>query len=70
MLSVPPLVVTPAAPGGALNKLSTMATTSASIFRTPGNTSGWIGFATVNLPYASVCSRSRSSSPWYTAPET
>lgn len=64
MLSVPPMVLTPAAPGGALNRLSTMATISASILRTPGKTSGWIGFATVNLPYASVCSFSRSSSPW------
>lgn len=38
--SVPPLVVTPAAPTGALNIASTMLTISASIFLTPGNTSG------------------------------
>jgi hypothetical protein len=67
---VPPMVHVPAAPGGALNRFNTMDTISASIFLTPGNTSGCIGFATVNLPYASVCSFSRSSSPWYTAPLT
>lgn len=38
--SVPPLVVTPAAPTGELNIASTIDTTSASIFLTPGNTSG------------------------------
>jgi len=70
ILSVPPMVHVPAAPGGALNRFSTMDTISASIFLTPGKTSGWIGFATVNLPYASVCSLIKPSSPWYTAPLT
>lgn len=61
--SVPPLVVTPAAPGGALNIARTMATISASIFRTPGKTSGWMGLATVNFPKASVCNFIRESPP-------
>ena len=45
MLSVPPLVVDPAAPGGALNNASVMAMISDSIFRIEGKTevliSGW-----------------------------
>jgi hypothetical protein len=61
--SVPPLVVTPAAPTGALNIARTMDTISASIFLTPGNTSGWIGFATVNFPNASVCNAIKESPP-------
>ncbi len=68
--SVPPLVVTPAAPFGALNIANTIATISASIFRTPGKTSGCIGFATLNFSKASACNLIRSSPPWYTAPLT
>lgn len=68
--SVPPLVVTPAPPAGALNIASTMATTSASIFRTPGKTSGCIGFATLNFWNASACILIKSLPPWYTAPLT
>lgn len=40
MDSVPPLVVTPADPPGALNIVKTIDTISASIFLTPGKTSG------------------------------
>ena len=63
MDSVPPLVVTPAAPDGALNMSKTIATISASIFRTPGKTSGCIGLATLNLLNASTCSSINSSPP-------
>lgn len=61
--SVPPLVVTPAAPGGALNIARTIATISASIFLTPGNTSGCIGFATLNFSKASAWSLIKSLPP-------
>ena len=54
MDSVPPLVVTPAPPDGELNMASTIATISASIFLTPGNTSGCMGLATLNFSKASA----------------
>lgn len=68
--SVPPLVVTPAPPDGALNIAKTMATISASIFLTPGKTSGCIGLATLKRSNASACSFTKWFPPWYTAPLT
>lgn len=45
-------------------------TTSASIFLTPGKTSGCRGLLIENLAYASVAISSTSRTSWYTAPLT
>lgn len=51
------------APFSPWNSLSTIDTSSASILRTPGNTSGWRGFETINLDMASLITTFRSSPP-------
>lgn len=62
--SVPPDVVAPAPDVGELNSANTIATTSASIFRTAGKTSAWMGFDTLKSRIASNWMSNKSFSPW------
>ena len=64
MLSVPPDVIVPHVSGPPWNIAQHICTTSASILRTKGNTSGCSGFETAKARNASTTTSVASSPPW------
>ena len=63
MDSVPPEVTAPHDSGPPLKRLQQIRTISASIFRIPGNASGWSGFVQAAMPYTSVIKLVNSGLP-------